>query len=976
MPIERDVISPAGTLAELAASVGEPHRAQANQPKILDEPQAAWFVEKGAIDVFVVKYARGRFQSAFKHLLRLESGRIAFGAPASDSGHSLRLVAKGLPESVLRRIEISTLVEKAERAEGPTTAALVTQVDAWIEDFASAVAREVAPRPRVECRLVPGLPVEACGIASSEHGVAWLAGGKVDAAFLEVAEPEPGAPGLVPVTRDSWLALNNADGISCRSSRDLDLASLLARALPEFHRLALRAEAIHRQLMLADEANYQVQRSQHRRRQEADAEESLLALLGGRRSGTDAGSDSLSTALQAVGKYEGIPIRTPSLPHGSEPGPAELLETSRIRGRRVRLVSEDRWWLGDSGAMLAFRNDDERPVALLPGRSGRYRILDPATGRSRPANARTAAELKDHAWLLYRSLPTAGAVGRGDLFKVASHRTTADLVRLVAAGLGAGLLALSPAVAVNVLAGSLIPAGNGDALARVAAMLVGLAFAAGLFHTLRGTALMRLEGRIAARLSAALWDRMLRLRPSFFRRYSAGDLAVRANAFQDLRDRVCGLAADAFLSTLFLLPAFGLLFFLSPALGWLTLGIGVLALAVASVLTVLHVRPQRSHLESARRLAADLLQFLNGIGKIRAAAAEGSAFALWVRHYKEHKQAEIRLSFLSEHLAAFGAAVPALAGAVLFAGALRQPSGELDVAGFLAVYTAAMVFYVSLVNLTNTLPTVASAMPTVEQVRPIIEESTHEAVHRLAPVTLQGELRLERVSFGYSEDGPMVLRDVSIRARPGEFVAIVGESGAGKSTILRLALGLEAPSSGAVYYDGQELSRLDGDSVRRQVGVVMQDSALQSGNVLNNIIGVMDDLTIDDAWRAARLAAVDRDIAAMPMGMFTPVGENASTFSGGQNQRIRIAAAMVRNPVIVFLDEPTSWLDAKGQEETMQGIEGAAITRIVIAHRLSTIRNADRIYVLGAGTVTQVGRYEELLEAQGPFREFVLHQLA
>lgn len=221
-----------------------------------------------------------------------------------------------------------------------------------------------------------------------------------------------------------------------------------------------------------------------------------------------------------------------------------------------------------------------------------------------------------------------------------------------------------------------------------------------------------------------------------------------------------------------------------------------------------------------------------------------------------------------------------------------------------------------------------------------------------------------------------MLEDVSIHVKPGEFVAIVGESGTGKSTLFRLALGLEKPASGGVYYDGRDLAGLDVGAVRRQVGVVMQDGALMHGSVLDNIIGHGDECTEEDAWRAARQAGVAEDILAMPMGLYTMVGENSATFSGGQGQRIRIAAALARKPRIIFLDEPTSWLDTKGQAQTMKGIEDSTSTRLVIAQRLSTIRMANRIYVLQGGHVVQSGTYEELLVAAGPFRDLAQRQMA
>jgi len=247
-------------------------------------------------------------------------------------------------------------------------------------------------------------------------------------------------------------------------------------------------------------------------------------------------------------------------------------------------------------------------------------------------------------------------------------------------------------------------------------------------------------------------------------------------------------------------------------------------------------------------------------------------------------------------------------------------------------------------------------------------------MHDGVEAKLSGEILFDHVSFRYSESDPLVLDDVTIRAKSGEFIAIVGESGSGKSTLVRLALGLETPSSGTVYYDGHDLARLNPDSIRRQIGVVMQENSLLPGTVMSNINGVDENLTIDDAWQAARQAAVNEEISAMPMAMYTPMGGTGSTFSGGQQQRIRIAAALVRKPSILFLDEATSWLDAKSQELTMEGIEKANATRIVIAHRISTIRQASRIYVLQAGRVVQEGTFEHLSRADGVFRRIVERQ--
>jgi ABC-type bacteriocin/lantibiotic exporter with double-glycine peptidase domain len=252
---------------------------------------------------------------------------------------------------------------------------------------------------------------------------------------------------------------------------------------------------------------------------------------------------------------------------------------------------------------------------------------------------------------------------------------------------------------------------------------------------------------------------------------------------------------------------------------------------------------------------------------------------------------------------------------------------------------------------------------------PEVDESKAE------PGDLSGEIELSHISFRYQEDGPLILDDLSVRAGPGEFIALVGPSGSGKSTCLRLILGFERPTAGSIYFDGQDLAGLAVQSVRRQIGVVLQTGRPMAGSLFSNIIG-SSNLGIDDAWEAARMAGLEEDIKAMPMGMHTVVSEGAETFSGGQKQRILIARAIVHRPRIVLFDEATSALDNRTQEIVSRSLERLKATRIVIAHRLSTIQNADRIYVVEAGRVVEQGSYQELLRGNGPFARLAERQIA
>jgi ATP-binding cassette subfamily C protein len=233
---------------------------------------------------------------------------------------------------------------------------------------------------------------------------------------------------------------------------------------------------------------------------------------------------------------------------------------------------------------------------------------------------------------------------------------------------------------------------------------------------------------------------------------------------------------------------------------------------------------------------------------------------------------------------------------------------------------------------------------------------------------------VKHVTFRYRTDAPPALRDVSIRIPAGRFVAIVGPSGSGKSTLLRLLLGFEAPESGSVYFDDQDLTGLDVEALRQQIGVVLQNGRLSAGSVYRNIVGSAQ-LGMDDAMQAARLAGLEDDIRALPMGMYTMIGEGGAGLSGGQRQRLMIARAIVRKPRIVFFDEATSALDNDTQGLVSRSLETLQASRVVIAHRLSTIINADYIYVMEKGAVVQEGRYDDLSRCEGPFADLARRQI-
>jgi ATP-binding cassette subfamily C protein len=315
------------------------------------------------------------------------------------------------------------------------------------------------------------------------------------------------------------------------------------------------------------------------------------------------------------------------------------------------------------------------------------------------------------------------------------------------------------------------------------------------------------------------------------------------------------------------------------------------------------------------------------------------------------------------YLFIFGAAPPAPGQ--------RQTVGTGDFLAFLSAFASCLS---AALGTSMALLSMLNAIPLYEQAAPILRTLPEVNADKADPGVLSGDIEIQHAVFRYRMDGPLVLRDVTLQINAGEFVAFVGPSGSGKSTLLRLLLGFDQLESGSIYYDGQELSGLDIQAVRRQIGVVLQSGRLMSGDVLTNIIG-SSSATLEEAWDAARMAGLADDIKAMPMGMHTVISDGGGTLSGGQRQRLLIARAIVNRPRILLFDEATSALDNRTQAIVSKSLEQLQATRIVVAHRLSTIVNADRICVIERGRIVEMGRHDELLAQGGLYSELARRQL-
>lgn len=681
----------------------------------------------------------------------------------------------------------------------------------------------------------------------------------------------------------------------------------------------------------------------------------------------------LDAALLRIAAFLGFPASGVDAAARPEEELSAQKAAARFRLRLRQVMLQGDWWKQDGGPFLAFLEDGQEPVALIPASPGRYKLYRAGSSAGAAVDRALARELLPGAYCPYAPFHS-GRIDFRQILRFGLKRFwRRDLSAALLSSAAGGVLGLAIPFFTGILFDYIVPARQLDQLVWIVLLLIASSFASFVFQLTRSVALLRIEGKLDMGLESALWDRILKLPTEFFRDFSAGDLAERAAGITMIRRAVSGVALNAALACVFSLFSLALVFSHSVAAGFAVL---LCAAALVAVLTAFFRRlkePVKLKSLQDGRIKGLLVQLVRGVHKFIITGSEHVAFALWNRPFAQSKELELSIETSAAGLDALLSVFPIVSSIAFYAAAFYgRPA--VSTGGFLAMFSAFGAFVSSLVAVSEAFGSLLKVLPLYERIKPVLDCLPEVDESKANPGRLRGNIALSHVVFRYPGGGRNVIDDVSLTIREGEMVALVGGSGSGKSTLLRLLLGFERPLSGSIRYDGMDLNDLDVSEVRNQIGTVIQNAQIMSEDIYKNIIGAAN-LSIEDAWAAARLVSLDRDIEEMPMGMHTFLSEGGRTLSGGQRQRILLARALVRKPCMMFLDEATSALDNSTQAAVTESLNRLHITRVVIAHRLSTIINADRIVVFDKGRIVQDGTYQDLIARPGPFQELARRQL-
>ncbi|MBQ8707687.1 MAG: ATP-binding cassette domain-containing protein [Succinivibrionaceae bacterium] len=697
-----------------------------------------------------------------------------------------------------------------------------------------------------------------------------------------------------------------------------------------------------------------------------------LRFRGAERSGSLAAAVDLMLACYRIDvRYDKSLLRDPD----GDPEAAldRFAVSSGIRLRKVRL--EDDFFRRISVTpLLGFKKkgDSYEPSIIRTGIGG-CRAEDPVTGAVSEITAANRRDFLPYAFQFYAPFVPGSKSDMEALVSMLRFGFSGFWKYLPLFALMVALFSLILPLSVRYLLDYAIPQGESRIMTGFSLFLLVAAVSGVVIRLFPDFVLHLLCSAQYEDVQAALYDRILKLTLAEKEKFQSGDLVGRIMGAEQLRRSLFACFSGAVQAAVFSLGSFAVMLYLDVSMAFCGAAVSLGALGLILFAGRRHYPGLSGILDGEGALDGMLKQFFSGMDRIRCSGAEERIFRRVMQVFSGLLETDSRMR-ISHHLAQTARNLYAPSSVLVFCAVAGGLFGQYRIpAEFIAFAVAFWIFQDGFVSLLDSCWNLSFLRSEFARIAPVLNAESENTADSAPAGKIDGSIEFSGVSFRYGQEERLVLDDVSFSIMPGEFVAFVGTSGTGKSTLLKLMLGLVRPTGGAVYYGDADLAGLELGSLRRQLGVVMQNGRIFSGSIAENVTFCAPGYSQEDVLAALKLADLDEFVSELPMGIHTRV--SSDTISGGQQQRLLIARALMRKPEILIMDEATSALDNIAQRKIQENLDALNITRVVVAHRLSTVVGADRIYVMDQGRIAQSGTYRELMAQGGIFRTMVLRQM-
>ena len=635
---------------------------------------------------------------------------------------------------------------------------------------------------------------------------------------------------------------------------------------------------------------------------------------------------------------------------------------------KIRYVELDEDWYTTSVIPMLVKTVQGNWVAVTPNVDGTCDYTD--NGKKTRITRKNADLFTKNAMYFYKVMKNGKITMRDLILFMVKCSAKRDRIAVLTTAALATFAGMMLPWANSFIFSVIVPSGEASGTPAAAALVFSAVMLSALLGLLRSLILTNTMLRATTYVQSAVFSRMLSLKPDFFKNVKSGELSRMIMEFSDVTQIVSvesiGACIGVILSFVYLIQ----IYIYAPALFPLIIIVTIIQNAMMVAEGILHARWMKNYSKSLSGMSGFCYEMFSGIEQIKLNGAETRVMRKWSERYADASQKEIKpfpLKYADVIYKVLN--VFATAAIFLFGVSLKAP----DYIAFSAAYGS---FTAASAGASVIIRMIASFRSSYSLIKPMLTAECEDyGSNKKRPDKLRGDITVTDVHFRYSNETPYILKGLSMQIKAGESVGIIGASGCGKSTLIRLLLGFEAPDEGSIYIDGFDLRELDLKHCRKKIGVVLQNSGLIAGDIYSNVTVTKPNASMEEIEKAVETAGLKDDIAALPMGLHTPVSEENCTLSGGQRQRLLIARAIINKPSILIFDEATSALDNITQAEIIEAIEGLKCTKIIVAHRLSTIKSCDKIFAMQSGVIAQEGTFNELKNSDGLLKNFAKRQI-